>query len=118
MDNIQDQMNAVLNDPEMMQKIMGLAQSLGQSQPEAAVPQQNAPPAAFPELDISTLQKLSTLAGSTGIDKNQRSLLSALRPYLSGDRISKLEKAMRAAKLANMASGLLGSTGFQFNTGR
>ncbi len=119
MDNIQEQMNTVLNNPEMMQKIMGLAQSLGQTQSaqNTSVPHENAD-IPFPEIDISMLQKLSKLAGGSKIDKNQQSLLSALRPYLSNDRINKLEKAMRAAKLANIASGLLGSSGFQFNAGR
>ena len=39
---------------------------------------------------------------------NQKALLQALAPYLSSGRIHKLEKAMRAAKLAGMASSFLG----------
>ena len=64
------------------------------------------------------IQKLSGLAGQSNIDKNQRTLLTALSPYLSRERIYKLEKAMRAAKMANMASAFLGKSGFQFNLGR
>ena len=44
--------------------------------------------------------------------------LNALRPYLSSGRIDKLEKAMRAAKLANAASSALRSGGLSFLTGR
>lgn len=119
MDNMQEQINAILGSPEMMQKLMTVAQSLGQQQSgQGATAQQEPPASPIPDIDISMLQKLSGLAGSSNIDKNQRSLLTALRPYLTNERIAKLEKAMRAAKIANMASGLLGSSGFQFNTGR
>ena len=54
----------------------------------------------------------------TGIDQNQQNLLSALSPYMSRDKVSKLENAMRAAKLARLASGFLGSGGLQLFTGR
>lgn len=121
MDDMQSQMNAILGNPEMMQKIMAMAQSLGQSQPskqDNAPPKQEAAGFSVPDIDISMLQKLSGLAGQSNIDSNQRTLLKALIPYLSGERISKLEKAMRAAKMANMASAFLGKSGFQLNPGR
>lgn len=122
MDDIQQQMNAILGNPEMMQKIMAMAQSLNQPQPTQQEPSQSQKEEiqnfSFPELDLSMVQRLSGIAGKSNIDKNQKSLLSALTPYLSKERISKLEKAMRAAKMANMASRLLGNSGFQFNSGR
>ena len=40
----------------------------------------------------------------------QKALLAALSPYISGSRIHKLEKAMRAAKLAGVATSFLGSS--------
>ena len=106
--DMQSQMNAILQDPEMMQKISALAQSLN--------PQQSLPPApepagaGFPELDPGMMQTLFGLAQKSGIDSNQQNLLHALGPYLKNERIQKLEKAMRAAKLAQMASGFLGSS--------
>ena len=100
MDDLENKLGAVLGNPEMMEKIMTFAKSLGQ--PEGPPPQASEP-APAPDIDISTLQKLSSLAGQSSIDQNQRTLLNALRPYLSGRRISKLERAMRAAKMAGMA---------------
>lgn len=117
MEQMQEQMNAILGNPEMMQKIMTMAQSLGQSQSQESTPK-DTPPPVIPDLDPTLLKKLSSLASSGSIDKNQRTLLSALRPYLSSERIAKLEKAMCAAKLATAASGFLGKSGFQFNAGR
>lgn len=110
MDNIQDQMNAILQNPEMMGRIMSMAQSLGGGQNEPSPPQE--PSFSMPDIDLATVQKLSGFIGQSNIDKNQRALLNALEPYLNHERIAKLEKAMRAAKLATMASSLLSTAGF------
>lgn len=114
MSDIQEQMNAILGNPEMMQKIMSMAQNLN------AQPKENTQPpspaiAEFPNIDISMMQKLSGLASKSNIDNNQRSLLKALTPYLSKGRIQKLEKAMRAAKMAGMASVFLNQNGFRIS---
>lgn len=116
MENMQSQMNAILQNPEMMEKIMAMAQSLGQGQQSTPGPQEPQG-ASFPDIDIATIQKLSSFIGQSNIDKNQRTLLTALVPYLSSNRITKLEKAMRAAKLATLASSLLSNIGFSLNTG-
>ena len=109
MSDLEEKLASVMNDPAMMQKIMSLAQSLGGTppQPEQEMPKkQEAAP--FPDLDVSMLQKLSGFAKQSGIDKNQQTLLHALSPYISRHRIIKLERAMRAAKMANFATTLLG----------
>lgn len=111
MDDMQNQMASILDNPEMMQKIMAMAQSLSSSQAPQETPSQQ--PSPLPDLDISMLQRLSGLAGKSNIDNNQRSLLKALGPYLTQDRLSKLERAMRAAKMATLASAFLGSSGLQ-----
>lgn len=119
MEDMQNQMNAILENPEMMQKIMAMAQTLGQSQsanPEP--PKQEGSGFALPDIDLSMVQKLSGLAGQSNIDNNQQTLLKALTPYLSRERISKLERAMRAAKMANMASAFLGKSSLPFQAGR
>lgn len=121
MADMQEQMNAILNNPEMMQKIMAMAQTMNQTQEqtqEPEPPKQENPGFSMPDIDLSMVQRLSGLAGQSNIDSNQKTLLKALAPYLSRERISKLERAMRAAKMANMASSFLGKSGFQFNTGR
>ena len=120
MDNMQDQINSILGNPEMMQKIMSMAQSLNQVQTISQEPsnQKEPPGNVFPEIDLSLVQKLSGFAGQTSIDNNQRTLLAALKPYLSHDRIVKLERAMRAAKMANVASVFLGNPGFLSSIGR
>ncbi len=126
MDDMEAKMGAILNNPEMMQQIMSMAQSLSQGQPAPAqtnaAPQQAESPqqplGGIGDIDLSTLQKLTGLAKHAGIDNNQQTLLRALNPYLSNQRISKLERAMRAAKLAGLASSFLGTQGLKSLLGR
>lgn len=117
MDNLEEKLNSVLSDPQMMQKIMSMAQALGAQSPPQREPQPQKNE-GIPDIDLGMLQKISGFASQSDIDKEQRALLSALGPYLSRDRISKLERAMRAAKMARLASGLFGSNGLQLQSGR
>lgn len=115
--NMEDKLNAILKDPNMMRQLQSMAQSLGLQAPQKADP----PPPKndnFPDFDPAMLQKLSGFAQQSGVDRNQKALLSALGPYLSRERLTKLEKAMRAAKMARLASGFLGQGGLSLLTGR
>ena len=115
MEGLEQQLGAILNNPQMMANLMQMAQNLSSANPPQpqAPPQPEAPqpsPAAhagsfadFP-IDIGMLQRIGAMAQNTGIDSQQKNLLSALTPYLHDDRISRLEKAMRAAKLARFAA--------------
>lgn len=119
MDEFEERLNAVLNNPQMMAQIMSMAQSLGGS-PDGEGPRE-APPEKSPAVskaDSLPLRKFAELAGKSGIDKEQQALIKALSPYLHKDRIDKLEQAMRAAKLAQLATALLGSGGLQSLLGR
>ena len=103
MDNLESGLQSILGNPQMMEQIMSLAQNF-QSEPAPPPP----PAEGMPELDLATVQKITSVIGKTGIDAQQKALLQALRPYLGNHRIQKLEKAMRAAKLAGIASTFLG----------
>ena len=107
MDTMEDKIGTILQNPEMMQKIMAMAQTLNAPQPESPPPPPENPGFKLPDIDPGMLQKLSGLAGKSNIDNNQRNLLKALGPYLHRSRIAKLEKAMRAAKMASIASAFL-----------
>lgn len=106
MDDFENKLGQILGNPEMMGKIMAMAQSFGgQEAPQEPPVQESAP-----EFDPAMIQKLTGLMGKAGVDREQKALLSALSPYISGSRIHKLEKAMRAAKLAGVATSFLGSS--------
>ena len=73
---------------------------------------------SLPNFDPAILAKLGSLAGQGQMDGNQQALLTALHPYLSRRKVDKLERAMRAAKMARMASSFLGQGGLSLLTGR
>ena len=114
MDQLEEKLGAVLNNPQLMQQIMSMAQSLGQQSP----PQEAPSPPAGPSLDPMVIGQLSNLARQNHTTSEEQALLQALSPYLRSDRIAKLEKAMRAAKMAKFASGFLNAGGLQLLTGR
>lgn len=108
----------------MMQQIMSMAQAMQQETPQQEEKKPD-PPKAAPAMspmpsvqDAAMLQRIAGIARQSGVDRNQQALLKALSPYLSRDRINKLERAMRAAKIAGFASTALGSGNFPFFSGR
>ena len=104
MEGMEEKLGAILGNPQMMQQIMALAQSMG-NQPQSPQP----PPTPQPSgIDTAMIQKMASIIQGSGINSQQQALLAALDPYLTRDRISRLERAMRAAKLAGMATALLG----------
>lgn len=124
MDEMENKLNAILGDPAMMQKIMSMASALGgeghTSQPQAQNnheqrPQKQELPAG---IDLAAVQRISRFAQQSNIDKREQALLRALAAYLSKERIGKLERAMRAAKVAKIASTTLSSQGLISQAGR
>jgi len=117
MSELEEKLGSVLNNPQLMQQIMSMAQSLGAAQPQQQ-PQAQPPKEEPPAVDPRVLQGLAGLAKQNGVDSNQQALLKALSPYLSRDRVGKLERAMRAARMAGMASSFFQSGGLQLLTMR
>lgn len=115
MAEMEEKLGAILNNPQMMQQILSMAQSLGQQSPQPEASKETPPP-SLP--DPALLQKLSGFASAAGTDRDQKALLNALGPYVHRDKLQRLERAMRAAKMAQMASSLLGSGALQALTGR
>ena len=112
MGEMEEKLSAIMNNPQMMQQIMAMAQAMNTPQQKPEPPKQESPKQdPFPEIDLGMIQKLGSLAKQSGIDKREQGLLTALGAYLSRDRISRLERAMRAAKMAKMASAFMGPQG-------
>ena len=121
MSEMEEKLGAILSNPQMMQQIMSMAQAMSSVQPQKEAPpptSQEPPQLSLPELDPNLLRKVAGMASNSSVDQNQKALLNALLPYLSRDRVNKLERAMRAAKMASLASSFLNSGGLQLLTGR
>lgn len=110
MDDMESKLGAILNNPDMMAQIMSMAQQFSGGESATSPPPPPQPTPNIPDgLDMGMLMKVAGMANSANVDQDQRALLLALRPYLTSERIGKLEKAMRASKLAGLASSFLGS---------
>lgn len=117
MSELEEKLGTILSNPQLMQQISAMAQALGQAPPEPPAPPPVAPQSpALP--DPAMLQKLSGMLQAGRVDQEQQELLHALSPFLSQSRIGKLERAMRAAKMAGFASALLKSGGMNIFGGR
>ena len=114
MAELEDQLTQMLQNPEIMQQVISMAQSFGLNPPKpesqsgdnAQQSTQAAPPPA-PDM----LQKLSQFAALPMLDNNQKGLLNALAPYLSKEKTKKLENAMTVAHLATLASVIFPGNG-------
>jgi len=133
MEGMEEKIGAILSNPEMMKTIMTMAQSLGQNMPQQEPPQAQPQKQAQPQQktplqaksapsigknELEMISKISTLSQQTGLDRQEQTLLKALNPYLTKDRLEKLEKAMHAAKMAKFATVAFSQPGGQFKTGR
>ena len=131
MEGMEEKLGAILSNPEMMNTIMSMAKALGQSQPppepspppkqEPSQQKQSLPPKSpFPigKNEMEMISRISALSQQTGLDRQEQALLKALHPYLSRDRLSKLEKAMHAAKMARFATVALDRSGPPLKIGR
>lgn len=115
MSELEEKLGSVLSNPQLMQQIREMAQSLGNQPPTEPPP---APPPESTGFDPALLEGLAQFARCNQVDNDQRTLLHALGPYLSQQRVNKLERAMRASQLAAAASAFLNTGGLQRITGR
>lgn len=106
MDNLENQISQVLNDPERMAQIMSLAQSLsgalpglgGGQEPEKSGDNNPAPPA----FDASALAGLMQQATAGG--QREKALFEALKPFVSPERRDKIDRALQISRFSRMAS--------------
>lgn len=139
MDDISSRINQILSDPQSMQQLQTLAQSLGLSAPaETAAPppspsggidmnqlgtllsqfglgqQQQAPPP--PSIDMNSILQIQKAMQLFANGNKNVELLRSLRPLLSERRQKKVDDAVRIMQLIQMLpmlkeAGLFGALG-------
>ncbi len=122
----EEQLNQILGDPQAMEQIMSLAQSLSGKQEEGA-PEQPAPeheeaettqtPAeadspsplsALSGLDPKLLRMgMGLLSEYSAQDDKKTALLAALKPFLKPERQEKMDQAVRIARLTRVIRAAL-----------
>lgn len=124
MAELDEKLNQILNNPQLMQQISSLAQTMNAGSPPQQSSQRTIPenrqdtPTAGQNQNNSILNTLLGATQNLGIDKDQQNLLKALSPFLSHMRVVKLERAMHAARLAQAASVFINNNGQKRISGR
>ena len=98
MNELEDKLNSLLNDPEQMERFAGFAKSVmgGISAPDKS---------ETPDIDMGMIKKIGSLMSGSGAKSSRdEKLLEAMKPYLSEKRRSKMDRAMKIAQLASIAN--------------
>lgn len=119
MDDLESKLSAVFSSPESMEQIKNLAKSLsgamggGNSQAgdDAQSAAEERQSFGEPMVDARMMQLFSRVMGEYSKPSEAGAIISALRPYLSDERVKKLDKAMSIAKIARLAKTVLPELG-------
>lgn len=109
----EDRLNSILGDPAQMEKISRLAKTLMGGEDARPAEGRRAEETDMGDgelgLDPKLLMKLGRLMRqSDSRSSENRALLEAMRPYLSEKRRSKMDRALRLARLAKAAQLAMG----------
>ena len=110
MEDLESTISQILGNPESMSQILSLAKSFGISPPEERQETPQQPQAMQPPPVDSTLPAMAELIRQAGsVDPREVQLLNALKPYCSEDRCRRIDRALRAARLSQIAGAALRS---------
>ncbi len=104
MSELQDTINQIMSNPEAMRQVQSLGEKLGLSG-NSATPPQAASPAPVQSGNaemMSALSRLAPLMRSAAPNDETTALLNALKPFLSGEKLQRLQSAGRLIRLVRM----------------
>lgn len=111
MSEFEEKLESILSNPQAMEQIMSLAQSLGGSAPssDSEAPPEQKPSSVLPDglglgqIDPRILTGVAQLLSQGGSGEDDRvALLQALRPFVREQRYAKLDKAIQIARLSRL----------------
>lgn len=117
MPDLNELLAQVMSNPQAMEQMQSLAQSLGLQGTQGQTPPQPTPPAPISDAMPDATQLMGTLlqmSRSMGGDDRQIALIQALKPFVRPERARKLEQAIQVAKMARLAGNAL--QGFSRNS--
>lgn len=105
-----ERLNALLSDPESMQKLIGMASGLASSGlfSAPAAPKEETPRREEQEEPAKELPKKT---GLTKAGAKHKALLCALRPYLNEERQMRIDSMMKLIGLAELAETVMTAGG-------
>lgn len=110
MDDFEEKLERILSNPQAMEQIMSLAQSLGGSAPDSdtTAPEESPEPSLTESLGLGSLDPrmitgmIRLLNQSRDGEHDRVALLQALRPFVREQRYAKLDKAIQIARLSHL----------------
>ena len=107
MGDFEEKLESILNNPQAMEQIMSLAQSLGGKESATFPPSSEISQSpSKPEDTLFDAQMLSNvfslLNQYNSVDDQRAVLLTALRPFLKEQRYAKIDRAIQIAKLSRI----------------
>ena len=108
MAEFEDRLGSILSNPDLMGKIMSMANSMNQQPPPP--PPQPTGCGSIP-FDPGAMAGMMQMLKATQLEPRQRQLLQALRGFVPEDRLVRLEKAMQASLIAKFASKAMNQGG-------
>lgn len=110
MDDFEEKLERILSNPQAMEQIMSLAQSLGSSAPDSdtTAPKASPEPSLAESLGLGALDPrmitgmIQLLNQSRDGEHDRVALLQALRPFVREQRYAKLDKAIQIARLSHL----------------
>ena len=110
MEDFEQRLSAILNDPAQLQGIFTLAKSLGlgappgqtQADPDPPLQEAPAPVIADPQPTQPDIQ-IGALLKAGRLDRRQENLLCALKPFLKPEKREKIDRALQIARLTHLA---------------
>ncbi len=100
MDDIASKITEMLQNPDSVEQIKAMADSLFNKSGEETPPKQEAP-SSFSDIDIGSMMKVASLLKNSACD-NRSNLLLALKPHLSDERKPRVDKAIKILKLVSL----------------
>lgn len=98
MSELQDTLNKIISDPEAVSRLQSLGKQLGLGSGAASAPV-SAPQSTSDAGMMSALGKLAPLMSAARPDDETTALLNALRPFLSAEKLERLNSAQRLISL-------------------
>lgn len=107
-------MNSVLSDPQAMERLKGIAESIGLAPTEQTAPtvtpgntQPDVTPGT-PTIPLQQIGELLPLLGGIGQEDDSMRLLNSLRPFLGEERRARLDEAARLLTIIKVIGTIKG----------
>lgn len=114
MSSFEEKISSLLNDPEQMGTLTRVAKSLMDSGALGAESGEEKKEdsggdmfSSIPDFDPKMISLFGKVMSSQNAESDKTAMLKAMAPYLSDKRKTKLEKAIRIAKMAKIAGSVM-----------